>query len=142
MAGFWRLCSLLTLLLCLHSCAWWQKQAPESSSAIWHHVPQATAQVYAHFPEIPASHIRLQYQHTALPDFEGLQITQLEIYIPQAALQDAAYRQNLAARAQELFRQWEHPQVDCLHVSIAEYPHAFVGLAMDLLSVRFDTACG
>lgn len=131
---------VMLIMSCLSSCAWWQRQSafePEPAQAL----QMVVQKVYKTFPEAPPSHVVLEYHHISIQDQNALFISEIELYLPSAWLTQSSPAE-LRQRAEQLFRQLNGTEPECLNVDISEQERRFVGIDQPLREVELGTACG
>mgnify|MGYP001053849812 CR=1 FL=1 len=131
------------LLLCLNlqACAWWSQNA-SGKDTDWHNIDQLSAALYLAFPETPASHIQVTYNHMALSTPKTVSILKISMYLPVAHLKTEQDKKQVRKKIRSLLLDWKQPNIECLTIHFSEHQSYFDKISIPLKQVSADLTCG
>ncbi|MEZ0373665.1 MAG: hypothetical protein ACAI44_31530 [Candidatus Sericytochromatia bacterium] len=132
---------LLSLFLLLSGCAA-ARQGFEPDQHPFRDVNQVVQDVYRVFPEIPASHVFVTYDHMVLDGKRQLYVQQLRFFVPSRQLEQADFQQRFSHRARDLFEHLGSLNPECASVSTGQHDIFFTGIDVPLREVLLELACG
>lgn len=132
--------TLLLLPLLLIGCAGRQEYTPDQHP--FRDVNQVVLDVYRSFPEIPASHVFVTYDHMVLGGKRQLYVQSLRFYVPRAEIEKPNFGLNVANRARDLFSRLGSLNPECATVKAGQHDIFYTGIELPLREVRLEIACG